>query len=87
MCFGLFRAAKGVANMAKGIWRYSMTAQEQKLWDSTELKGWRVAMEAYVEDEARERGFSKYAILSRSSVVVAENVVKALPVAPQPAAT
>ncbi len=72
--------------MAKGIWRYTMTAQEQKLWDSTELKGWRVAMEAYVEDEARERGFGKYAIINRANVVVAENVVKVLVVA-QPAAT
>ena len=73
--------------MAKGIWRYTMTAQEQKLWDSTELKGWHVAMEAYVEDEARERGFAKYAILNRANAVVAENQVKALPTAPQPAIT
>ena len=72
--------------MAKGIWRYTMTAQEQKLWESTELKGWRVAMEAYVEDEARERGFAKYAIINRAGAVVAENAVKAL-VVPQPAAT
>ena len=72
--------------MAKGIWRYTMTAQEQKLWESAELKGWRVAMEAYVEDEARERGFAKYAIINRANAVVAENTVKAL-VSPQPAAT
>jgi len=44
-------------------------------------------MEAYVEDEARERGFAKYAVLSRTNTVVAENTVKALPTAPQPAAT
>jgi hypothetical protein len=74
------KAAKGVARMAKGIWRYTMTAQEQKLWENTDLKGWRVAMEAYVEDEARDRGFSKYAIINRTNLVVAENVVKALPV-------
>jgi hypothetical protein len=74
-------------DMAKGIWRYTMTAQEQKLWDSTELKGWRIAMEAYVEDEARERGFSKYAILNRANAVVAENTVKTLPTAVQPAVT
>ncbi len=73
--------------MAKGIWRYTMTAQEQKLWDSAELKGWRIAMEAYVEDEARERGFAKYAIMNRTNAVVAENAVKALPTAPQPAVT
>lgn len=65
--------------MARGVWRYTMTAQEQKLWENAELKGWRVAMEAYVEDEARDRGFSKYAIIDRKNEVVAENMVKTVP--------
>ncbi len=65
--------------MARGVWRYTMTAQEQKLWENAELKGWRVAMEAYVEDEARDRNYSKYAILDRKNEVVAENVVKIIP--------
>ena len=72
--------------MARGVWRYTMTAQEQKLWENAELKGWRVAMEAYVEDEARDRGFSKYAILDRNGGVVAENVVKTAPKETAPSA-
>ncbi|MBW7864793.1 MAG: hypothetical protein GX580_15465 [Candidatus Hydrogenedens sp.] len=72
--------------MARGVWRYTMTAQEQKLWENAELKGWRVAMEAYVEDEARDRGFSKYAILDRNSGVVAENIVKTAPKETAPSA-
>ena len=65
--------------MAKSVWRYTMTVQEQKLWDNTELKGWRTAMEAYVEDEARDRGCVKYVIISHANNVVAESAVKTLP--------
>lgn len=61
--------------MAKGVWRYSMNPQELKLWEDPGMKGWRAAMEAYVEDEARERGYLKYALIGRKSEVLAEKEV------------
>ncbi len=68
--------------MARGIWRYTMTVQEQKLWENAELKGWRAAMEAFVEDEARDKGFAKYQIYNQGSDMVAQNTVKAIQKAP-----
>lgn len=65
--------------MAKKIWRYTMTTQEQKLWDQEEMKGWREAMVACVEDDAREQGSKKFVLYDLNNVVVAKNDVRALP--------
>jgi hypothetical protein len=65
--------------MARIIWRYTMTPQEQKLWETEEMKGWREAMEGCVEDDAREKGCKKYVIYDRSEAVVVKGEVMALP--------
>lgn len=65
--------------MAKKIWRYTMSAQEQKLWDQEEMKGWREAMVACVEDEAREQGSKKFILYDLNNSIVAKNDVRALP--------
>lgn len=62
----------------KKIWRYTMTRQEQQLWDNENMKGWRTALEACVEDEARERGCSKYIVHATSAEVVAKGDVSQL---------
>ena len=65
--------------MARKIWRYTMTREEQKLWDMEEMKGWRTAFEACVEDDAREEGCKKYVVYDRSETIVAKGEVAALP--------
>jgi hypothetical protein len=65
--------------MAKKIWRYTMSAQEQKLWDQEEMKGWREAMVACVEDEAREQGSKKFVVYDLNNTIVAKSEVRALP--------
>jgi hypothetical protein len=47
--------------MSKKIWRYTLTEQEQRLWSMENMQGWREAMAACVEDEARDQGSTKYA--------------------------
>jgi hypothetical protein len=65
--------------MATKIWRYTLTAAEQKLWDNEELAGWRAAMEGCVEDEAREAGSKKYILYNRQNQIIAKGDVKKLP--------
>ena len=68
--------------MAARIWRYTVAPKEQTLWNDDDMKGWRKAFEACVEDEAREQGSKKYIILDRKGEILAKNVVRPLP-APQ----
>ena len=65
--------------MAKKIWRYTLTEQEQKLWSMENMQGWREAMEACVEDEARDQGSKKYVIYDLENAIIAKNEVKKLP--------
>jgi hypothetical protein len=66
--------------MGKKIWRYTLSASEQKLWDTEEMQGWRTAMIGCVEDDAREEGSGKYVIYDRKENIVAKGDVTALPV-------
>ncbi len=65
--------------MARVVWRYTLTKNEQKLWACEELRGWRKAMQGFVEDEAREQGFKKYVIYGRDDTMIAKDVVAPLP--------
>ncbi len=65
--------------MARKIWRYTLTQHEQQLWDNEEFRGWRIAMEACVEDEAREEGCKKYVLYDRDESIVAKGEVVKLP--------
>ena len=65
--------------MARKIWRYTLTSQEQALWDNEEMKGWREAMEACVEDEAREEGSKKYVLYNQEENIIAKGEVRKLP--------
>ena len=65
--------------MSKKLWRYTLTAQEQKLWDTEEMQGWRKAMQACVEDEAREQGCSKFIMYDHKEVIIAKDNVTKLP--------
>ena len=65
--------------MAQKIWRYTLTRHEQALWDTEEMRGWREAMQAYVEDEAREQGCRKYIVMDRRAAIVAKGEVVKLP--------
>jgi len=69
--------------MAQKIWRYTLTGQEQKLWLMEEMQGWRQALEACVEDEAREKGLKKYMIFDRAETLLVKGEVRKLP-EPQP---
>jgi len=66
---------KGVSEMAKIVWRYRLTNQEQQLWEREELRGWRAAMTGFVEDEARDRGCLKFAIYSTDEVLILKDSV------------
>jgi len=72
--------------MARKIWRYSMTVQEQRLWNAEDMQGWREAFAACVEDEAREQGCKKFIIYDRSDTVVVKEEVSLLP-EPEPVNT
>ena len=65
--------------MSRAIWRYTLTTQEEKLWAREELRGWREAMQGFVEDEARDQGCAKYAIYKRDETLIVKNAVSALP--------
>jgi hypothetical protein len=65
--------------MAVKIWRYTVAPKEQDLWLDQDMKGWRKAFEACVEDEAREQGSKRYIILDRHGAILAKNVVRPLP--------
>jgi hypothetical protein len=58
------------------IWRYTLTRQEQTLWDVDEMKGWREALAACVEDDARERGCKKFMIFRRDELIAKGDVGK-----------
>lgn len=63
--------------MAKSkIWRYTVTAQEQRFWNMDGMQGWRQALEACVEDEAREQGSEKYIVFDRNNEVLAKGEVR-----------
>jgi hypothetical protein len=61
------------------IWRYTLTRRELSLWETEEMKGWREALQAFVEDEARDQGCRKYVVYGRREVVVAKGEVSKLP--------
>ncbi len=61
--------------MARTIWKYTLTKQEQQLWDCEDMRGWRAAMEGFVEDEARDQGFPKYAIYGRDEELIIKDSV------------
>lgn len=65
--------------MGAKIWRYTVLPKEQELWFDDDMKGWRKAFEACVEDEAREGGSKKYIILDRKGAILAKNIVRPLP--------
>ena len=65
--------------MAKKIWRYTLTGQEQTLWDCEDMKGWREAMTACVEDDAREEGCRKFILYDQHEAVMVKAEVSALP--------
>jgi len=65
--------------MARRIWRYTMTHQEQQYWTTEGMEGWREAFEACVEDDAREKGCRSYVLYDRVEAVVAKGEVTALP--------
>ena len=64
--------------MSKKIWRYTMNTKEQKLWETDGMQGWCEAMEACVEDEARDAGSKKYLIFDRKGNIVAKGDVSTL---------
>nr|AUN37020.1 hypothetical protein [uncultured bacterium] len=63
--------------MAKSkIWRYTVTPQEFRFWKMEGMQGWRQALEACVEDEAREQGSEKYVVFDRNNEVLAKGEVR-----------
>ena len=67
--------------MARKVWHYIMSPREERLWNQEEMKGWRQAFEACVEDDAREEGCKKYVIYDTAEAVLTKGEVTAL--APQ----
>ena len=65
--------------MARVIWRHKLTTQEAKLWAKKEFRGWRQAMEGFVEDEARDQGCTKYAIYDRDESLIVKDEVTIIP--------
>lgn len=65
--------------MAKRICRYTLKVKEQKLWNSEDMKGWRKAFEACVEDDARDQGSKKYIIYDHEGAVIVKKEVSPLP--------
>lgn len=65
--------------MAQKIWRYTLTNQEQKFWNMEEMQGWRQALEACVEDEARDQGSKKYLIYDKAENLLVKGDVRKLP--------
>ena len=72
--------------MARTVWRYTMTRQEQKLWDTEEMDGWREALRSCVEDDARAEGCLKYVLYDRETTTLVKGEVSILP-EPEPANT
>ena len=65
--------------MAKKVWRHTLSAAEQKLWDRVDMKGWCKAFEGCVEDEAREEKCKKYMVYNQEGEIIAKGDVSALP--------
>jgi hypothetical protein len=65
--------------MSKKIHRYTLTEQEQRLWNMENMQGWREAMAACVEDEARDQGSTKYVIYDLANAVIVRSDVRRLP--------
>ena len=72
--------------MSRKIWRYTLNAKEQKLWDLPEMQGWRDSMVACVEDDAREAGCTRFFVHDATENVIAKGDVAPLPV-PEPMET
>lgn len=64
--------------MARAILHYKLSREEQKLWEREELRGWREAMQGFVEDEARAQGYTKYAIYTRDNALIVKSSVPSL---------
>lgn len=60
------------------VWRYTLSATEQRLWRAEGMDGWCRALEACVEDDARENGRSKYIIYDRKGGILAKDAVRKL---------
>lgn len=65
--------------MARTIWRYTLTKDEQQLWQREDMKGWCKAFQGWVEDEARENGLKKYMIYDLNGEVLVKDKVTPLP--------
>jgi hypothetical protein len=65
--------------MAKTIFRYTLTAAEQKLWQRDDMRGWVRAFQGCVEDDARDNGLKKYVIYDISGEVLVSDLVSPLP--------
>ncbi|MFP4501657.1 MAG: hypothetical protein ACLFTT_11705 [Candidatus Hydrogenedentota bacterium] len=64
--------------MKRKIWRYTMSYQEEVLWNQENMQGWRKAFEACVEDEARDKGCKKYVIYDSNEVILSRGEVSVL---------
>jgi hypothetical protein len=62
--------------MARKIWRYTLSREEQRLWDLEGMDGWRQAMVGCVEDEAREEGCQKYMLFGGNEEIIAKGDVR-----------
>lgn len=64
--------------MKRKIWRYKMSRSEEKLWNKEEMLGWRKALEACVEDEARDGGYEQYMIFDSKETMLSKGQVSKL---------
>lgn len=64
--------------MKRKIWRYTMSPQEEVLWNQENMQGWRKAFEACVEDDARDEGCKKYVIFDSNDVLLSRGDVSVL---------
>lgn len=64
--------------MSRKVWRYKMTRNEERLWKQEEMQGWRKALEACVEDDARDEGCQKYVICDSKDIVLTKGEVTKL---------
>lgn len=65
--------------MARKVWRHTLTAAEQQLWDREDMKGWCKALEGCVEDDAREENCKKYMVYNMAGEIIAKGNVSPLP--------
>jgi len=65
--------------MSKTIFRYTLTKQEQTLWEREDMRGWARAFQGCVEDDARTSGLKKYVIYDIAGDVLVSEKVTPLP--------